>query len=201
MRLAVRNSSSAPAGLAIPSAPEPRDRRPHQAQVTINGLTVHRVPAANGELIIDVPSLVMRLTATGPLARRALATLAPSPLEGVFSGRKESALQAGWRRHVFGGIRFAAPVQIPPLARIAVGQQGVVVGAGPIEASEAYQACGRTFSLHHICGQISGPFGTVYLVCYEPPGRTRPDAIYIGLAGTGATAKTIFDSIRPAPRH
>jgi hypothetical protein len=34
------------------------------------------------------------------------------------------------------------------------------------------------------------------LVVY-PPGRPAPTEIYIGLAGTGTTARTIFDSIGP----
>lgn len=85
---------------------------------------------------------------------------------------------------------------VPPTAGVRAGKPGIAVGTGlKVRVSH-----GRCFSLQGMRAcQVSYQYASslLDLVVY-PPGRARPDTVLIGLAGTGATARTILDSIRPA---
>lgn len=78
---------------------------------------------------------------------------------------------------------------------------GITVGAGRLATADATSAAyRRCMRLHGIraCipqrGMLTGEFLPLVLF---PRGRPGPTLMDIGLAGTGATARTIFDSIGP----
>jgi len=99
-----------------------------------------------------------------------------------------------------GGI--ASPV---PLARFSAPVAGLTVGAGRLAAlgvgalQSGMQAhCVRLRGMRACIPQEGMPQGGEFLeLIIYPPGRARPTVVDIGLAGTGATARTIFDSLRP----
>jgi len=203
---------------------------------TINGLLVLPGPAAPGALSVDVVLTGIRVTVSGPLARRALSTLALSPAYAVLAAGPKSALPAGWRWHVFGGIQFAAPagwpvertrgwdscspsvipdtvllstantsMQLPcgprpGLARFVGGQPGIVVGAGPLVPRPVGYLCPGLLVRHGFCYDEPSAFGTVFTLFQRIRGQRKATIMYIGLSGTGITAQTIYDSIRPYPR-
>jgi hypothetical protein len=87
------------------------------------------------------------------------------------------------------------------LARSYAPVAGVTVGAGRLVnagiAPGPYRLCMRLRGLRACVprqGMLAGEF--LALVVF-PHGRQGPTEIDIGLAGTGATARAILDSIRP----
>lgn len=81
---------------------------------------------------------------------------------------------------------------------------GVVIGAGRYAAAEIASdataaSCLRLGGMR-ACVLQAGPRDDALLkVAVFPPRAARPTLVEIGLAGFGATARAIFDSIRPAP--
>ena len=75
---------------------------------------------------------------------------------------------------------------------------GVQVGAGRYVAPHWYSRYGCR-SLHglHACFAMAGLGAPLELVV-DVPGRHKPTVVDIGLAGNGAEARTIFESIRPS---
>jgi hypothetical protein len=205
----------------------------------INGIPVVRVSTAQvprGLVSYLAPTLHALVTARGPLASRVLATLTRSPLSVVLAAGPLSSVPGGWRWHVFGGIRFAAPASwqltrsttwgscfgafsmdpgtvtlsaavrvlalscpaMPDLVRLWPLPQAVIVGAGRVARLDASQYDGCRI-LHHLraCYSASIHNDGLLDVAVFVPGRHRPTIVEIGLAGSGATARTIFDSIEP----
>jgi hypothetical protein len=85
----------------------------------------------------------------------------------------------------------------PPFADL-ISSRGVVVGAGRYVAQHWSSRYGCR-SLHglHACFAMAGLGAPLELVV-DVPGRHKPTVVDIGLAGNGAEARTIFESIRPS---
>ena len=79
-----------------------------------------------------------------------------------------------------------------------ISSHGVVVGAGRYVAQHWSSRYGCR-SLHglHACFAMAGLGAPLELVV-NVPGRHKPTVVDIGLAGNGAEARTIFESIRPS---
>jgi hypothetical protein len=76
---------------------------------SINGFAAYIKHTAGHGWSVYVPDLDVRLIAHGPLAVRALETLRGAPRVDYSDGPAVRPLPAGFRWHVFGGIKFAAP--------------------------------------------------------------------------------------------
>jgi hypothetical protein len=75
----------------------------------INGIPVYRLRSAKGTVLYLVPDLGVRVGASGPSARRVLATLTRSPLSVVLRTGPAAPVPADWGWRRFGGVRFATP--------------------------------------------------------------------------------------------
>lgn len=90
---------------------------------------------------------------------------------------------------------------IPPLARSWAPTSGVTVGAGRLATADAtpgvYRRCIRLRGMRTCIPHEGMQVGEFLILVAYPRGRPGPTLVEIGLAGNGATARTIFDSIRP----
>jgi hypothetical protein len=98
--------------------------------------------------------------------------------------------------------RLSAPSCVPfvPTAQSLAARQGVVIGAGPWAVRHALQGEATSCRSRHgmrLCILAPGGGSAVLTLLAYPGGTGRRALVQIGLAGTGATARTIFDSIRP----
>jgi len=93
----------------LPAGHLPKGIRHRKPTEVINGIPVYRLPSGQGSVRYLVPELGVRVGASGPLARRVLATLNRSPLSIVRRRARSGGVPAGWSRHRFGGVRFATP--------------------------------------------------------------------------------------------
>ncbi len=71
----------------------------------------------------------------------------------------------------------------------------VAIGRSVVPPASGYDACRRLDALR-ACYSTSVGQGVVFDVAVFAPGRQRGTLVEIGLAGSGAVARTIFDSIR-----
>jgi hypothetical protein len=78
---------------------------------------------------------------------------------------------------------------------------GIVIGAGPLAAREVvatdFSRC-LPRQAGRVCVLKQSLAGGLLILAVYQPGQSRPDVIAIGLAGSGVTARAIFDSIGPA---
>ncbi len=203
---------------------------------SINGIAVvpiTLVPSPAGSVSYYVPALHVTVTATGPLARRVLATLTRSPLSVVLAPGPRIPEPRSWRWHEFRGIRFAAPrgwalvrnghwgcspasateavILIPaanfqrprcaaifPTAGQMAGHVGVIAAVGSYRGADSagHGACRSQHGLR-VC-YLTPAFDNQMLdVAAYIPGRDRVTLLQIGLGGSGAIPRTIFQSIRP----
>jgi len=81
-----------------------------------------------------------------------------------------------------------------PTARIVTGRLGVIAGVGPYRGpdSSGYRRC-RILNGLRACYSVHD--GLLDLAVFVP-GRDHATVVQIGLGGNGATARTIFESIR-----
>lgn len=91
---------------------------------------------------------------------------------------------------------------VVPTAGWAAAIPGIVVAAGRFAA---FAPGALTYPLTASCTMLRGmracadwSSGVLLALTIHPPGRPKPILVEIGLASTGATARMIFDSIRPA---
>ena len=81
----------------------------------VNGLLVWNLegsPTAQGGSYL-VPSLGVVVTATGPLARRVLATITRSPRTVALAAGSAPVISSSWRVLTFAGVRFSVPASWP----------------------------------------------------------------------------------------
>jgi hypothetical protein len=80
------------------------------------------------------------------------------------------------------------------------GRPGVVVGAGKYTAAAASGAHLQCMNLHGMraCVTVGGLGSALLKLAVYPPGQSQPILVEIGLAGSGAVARAVYDSIRPA---
>src|SRR5579859_1216197 len=86
----------------------------------------------------------------------------------------------------------------PDIAGFMIAHQGVSVAAGRVARLDSSQYDGCRF-LHGLRAcYLASPYqdGLLDLAVFVP-GRHEPTVVEVGLAGNGAIARTIFDSIRP----
>jgi hypothetical protein len=90
-----------------------RRKKPGRSPDEINGIGVMPVylviPSQPQPVSYYVSSLHALVTASGPLAKRIIATLTRSPQSVVLGPGPRLRVPRSWRWHNFGGIRFAAP--------------------------------------------------------------------------------------------
>jgi hypothetical protein len=88
------------------------------------------------------------------------------------------------------------------LARDWAPVDGMAVGAGRVAADAAtpgkYWRCVRVHGVRACIPHEGSSIGAYLELIMKLPGRHVPTVIDIGLAGTGATTRTILDSIRPS---
>ena len=80
------------------------------------------------------------------------------------------------------------------------GLDGVVIDPGkygPITPQTAFAACRGVGGLT-VCPSATDRYD-ILVVAVHPPRDMPPVAVEIGLAGTGGIARTILQSVRPAP--
>ncbi len=93
----------------VPAGHIPRGIRHRKPAAVIDGIPVFRLRSAKGSVLYLVPELGVRAGASGPKARRVLATLARSPLSVVLRRGPAGRVPANWTWRRFGGVRFATP--------------------------------------------------------------------------------------------
>jgi hypothetical protein len=88
----------------------------------------------------------------------------------------------------------------PQTAGFQQGRPGLVVGAGKYAAAAASGAHLQCMSLHGMraCVMADGLGSALLKLAVYPSGQSQPVLVEIGLAGSGAVAGAIYDSIRPA---
>jgi len=219
-------------------SPGIRHRKP---AAVIHGIPVYRLRGAKGSVLYLVPELGVRVGASGPKARRVLATLTRSPLSVVLRRGPAGKVPATWNSRVFGGVRFATPgswtlqrshqwatcgtgldqqtlllldatrppLYLPcpysiPAAAAERAEPGLTVVTGKYAAKsvgEEYPGCrvphGVRVCLSSVTGQ-GGFFSGVLIFSVSRPHRHAATFFLLGLSGSGADARTVFDSIRLA---
>jgi hypothetical protein len=93
----------------LPAGHLPAGLKHRKPTAVINGIPVYGLPAGPHSVQYLVPKLGVRVGARGPLARRVLATLAPSPLSVVLGSGPAGRVPANWVWERFGGVWFATP--------------------------------------------------------------------------------------------
>jgi hypothetical protein len=88
----------------------------------------------------------------------------------------------------------------PQTAGFQQGRPGLVVGAGKYAAAAASGAHLQCVSLHGMraCVMADGLGSALLKLAVYPRGQSQPVLVEIGLAGSGAVARAIYDSISPA---
>lgn len=78
-------------------------------------------------------------------------------------------------------------------------RQGLVIDPGPYGPLSSGSTFDKCMSINHlsVCPTATDPYG-VLVAAVHVPGRKRPVAIEIGLAGNGIIARTILHSLRAA---
>jgi hypothetical protein len=89
---------------------------------------------------------------------------------------------------------------LPHTAGLQQGRLGLVVGAGKYATSAASGAHLQCVRLHGMraCVTADGLGSALLKLAVYPPGQSQPVLVEIGLAGSGAVARAIYDSISPA---
>jgi hypothetical protein len=196
-------------------APMSHIAAPRYGTMLVNGIRVGiGSPGFGGDSYV-VPALHEELFATGPLAKNY-----------DFGGIRFSA-PSGWgskRLSWWGGcpsgleantvelstaLTFSAP-SCGFLAAATAGSEaaryGVIVGAGPAAEANGINShqCLSLDGLHACSAEFAGTafggenFDGVLTLSVNVPGQPKPVVVEIGLAGSGATALAIVDSIQKA---